>query len=174
MKIYLVNVGANVSHQSYAKSPLFDDGTFVFVPFPHKKGTQERCPYPSNARPFTRKLDIYQTHADPDWPNLTYGDTLSNGRASRLKMVEPDDVLLFWALLWRNEGDEYSTFTKEQSWHLIGALKVEEMVGPGRSVATVSKANRTRVSKNVHFTEGVLSDTDQVFIGDCNHSCLFT
>jgi hypothetical protein len=174
MKIFLVNVGANVSHQSYAKSPLFADGGFVFVPFPHKKGKQERCPYPINARPFTRNLDLYQTHADPDWPNLTYGDTLSNGRASRLKEVEPGDILLFWALLWGNEGDDWSTFTKDQSWHLIGALRVEEMVPSGQSAATASKTNRTRVSKNVHFANGKLNDTDQVFIGDRNHSQLFS
>jgi ABC-type branched-subunit amino acid transport system substrate-binding protein len=33
-KIFLVNVGANTSHASKARSPIFEDGTFVYVSFP--------------------------------------------------------------------------------------------------------------------------------------------
>lgn len=73
MKIFLVNVGANVSHQSYAKSPLFSDGGFVYVPFPNLDGKREARPYPTIAWPFTKNLDRKQTHADPDWLILTYG-----------------------------------------------------------------------------------------------------
>ena len=85
-KIFLVNVGANVKHQARARSPIFDNDRFIFVSFPLTEGEEPGLkPYPPAARPFTRNVGIYETHADPDWDNLTYGDYTANGRAAALK-----------------------------------------------------------------------------------------
>src|SRR5437868_14028056 len=114
-KIFLVNVGANVKHQARARSPIFDNDRFIFVSFPLTEGEEPGLkPYPPAARPFTRNVGIYETHADPDWDNLTYGDYTANGRAAALKRAAPGDVLLFWALLWRNHGGGWKGFTGEK------------------------------------------------------------
>lgn len=172
-KIYLINVGANLAHRSKARSPLFLDGTFVYVPFPLAEGMTGTLPYPSAAWPFTNNLRWYQTHSDPDWANLTYGDYTKNPRASCLAGVAPSDVLLFWSLLWENHGDSWFTFTNKQSWHLIGALRVEEILRPGDSSTAASRRNRERASRNAHFEDKRLTPGNHVFIGDRNHSQLF-
>ncbi len=69
-KVYLVNVGANTRHSATARSPVFDDGTFVYVSFPHR-GEQGQRPYPREARTFIRNVDPWETHLDPDWKNFT-------------------------------------------------------------------------------------------------------
>lgn len=137
-RIFLINVGANLSHQGRARCPLFPDGTFVYVPFPLDGDEGGRWPYPTNAWPFTYNLRWHQTHVDPDWPYLTYGDYFSNPRAAALHTLVPHDILLFWALLWDNDGDNWFDFSKRRSWHLIGSLRIEEALWPGQAEATQS------------------------------------
>src|SRR2546427_12145834 len=102
-KIYLVNVGANVSHQHEARSPIFADETFEFVSFPDDKNQK---PYPAAVRNFVRPT-IATTHLDPDWTNLSYGDYCHNPLAKALLVVSPDDILLFWGLRWRIEKRDF-------------------------------------------------------------------
>jgi hypothetical protein len=173
-KIFLVNVGANVKDQSRAKSPIFSDDSFVFVSFPLLEGEGFR-PYPPAARPFTRNVGIYETHADPDWDNLTYGDYVANGRAAALKGAMEDDVLLFWALLWRNRGSGWKDFTgeKDKGWYLIGALRIDEILREGQRPKDAKPSNVERAKKNAHFDQGVLDKHNLVFIGSKSYSCLF-
>lgn len=173
MRVFLINVGANSAHRSRARSPLFPDGTFVYVPFPLNEGEMGIWPYPSKAWPFTYNLQWHQTHVDPDWENLTYGDCTLNPRASCLASVRPSDILLFWALLWDNPGDSWFTFTNAQSWHLIGALRVEEVLRPGDRADKACSANRQRASENAHFVSKRLQPGNHVFVGDKDLSQLF-
>ncbi len=76
----------------------------MYVPFPRKAGERDPRPYPSSAWPFTNGVPHFQTHADPDWENLTYGDNCANARAGSLAKAVPGDILLFWSLLWTNSG----------------------------------------------------------------------
>ena len=174
-RIFLINVGANTKHRSRARCPLFSDGTFVFVPFPHDDDYDEIRPYPTNAWPFTNNLRWHQTHVDPDWPQLTYGDYILNPRAAALQTAEPNDILLFWSLLWKNTGDNWFDFTERRSWNLIGAIRIEEVLLPGQRPSDAKPRNRERASYNAHFTGGnaPLNKGNVVFIGDMNHSGLF-
>src|SRR5438093_5093935 len=98
-KIYLINVGANTGHSRKARSPVFPDGTWMYVPFPKNGGKGQ--PFPHSARPFVRVLPGTKWHLDPDWKGLTYGDCCKNPRARALLSVDRGDILLFWALLWK-------------------------------------------------------------------------
>lgn len=171
-KIFLINVGANASHRSRARSPIFEDGTFIYVPFP-LDGDDGNYPYPEEAWPFTNGLTWYQTHADPDWDNLTYGDRITNPRAAALKAANPSDILLFWALLWKNDGDNWLSFTDERAWYLIGALRIDEILSGGQSHRDAKPANWKRASENTHFWDDALPEGDAVFIGDRTTSALF-
>ena len=174
-RIFLINVGANSAHRSRARSPLFADGSFVFVPFPHDGDDDGAWPFPANAWPFTYNLRWHQTHVDPDWPELTYGDYVVNPRAAALKTVEPNDILLFWSLLWDNTGDCWFDFTERQSWHLIGVLRIDEILLPGQRPNDAKRANRQRAALNAHFggTSKPLANGNVVFIGNTYHSSLF-
>jgi hypothetical protein len=169
-KIYLINVGANTQHQSSARSPIFNDDSFVFVSFPTDKESTK--PYPMNARPFTHKVGVFNTHADPDWDNLTYGDSHC-GRSAALKKAEPGDILLFWALLWRNINRTWKGFTENKGWYLIGALRIEEILRGKQTPEDAKPFNVKRAAENAHINDGVLDDNDLVFIGNQNYSCLF-
>lgn len=171
--IYLVNVGANTSHSNSARSPRFPDGSFVYVPFPDYGGR----PYNHLTQPFVQAHA--NAHDDPDWVHLTYGDGLYyNGRvvprAAALANVRVGDILLFWALLWDNNGNDWAGFGDRRGWYLIGALRVSEIAEIGQGIQQVSNDNRERARHNIHFSTGQLPPGDRVFIGDCQYSALFT
>jgi hypothetical protein len=98
-----------------------------------------------------------------------------NPRAAALKSAEPNDILLFWSLLWYNTGDSWFDFTDRQSWHLIGALRIEEALWPGQRPVDAKPKHRQRAAFNAHFNSdnSRLEHGNVVFIGDTNHSMLF-
>ena len=171
-RIFLINVGANSDHYRNARSPVFEDGTFVYTPFPLDDAVGH-WPYPENAWPFTNGLEWHQTHCDPDWPQLTYGDNTHNPRARALGGVEPGDTLLFWSMLCSNSGTCWHDFTGEKGWYLIGSLYVDEILCGGMSHRDAKPENQTRASYNAHFVTEKLPEKDLVFIGTKAHSLLY-
>lgn len=125
-RVFLINIGSNSSHSAVARSPLFQDGSFLFVPFPNAGGAWVRN-YPRSCRPFVRTSSL-KTHDDPDWTNLTYGDDCANGRAGSLQQVAEGDILLFWGMLWGNRGSSWQHFDGSFGWYLFGALRVAEII----------------------------------------------
>ena len=172
-KIFLINVGANKSHTSIARSPIFPGGQFVYISFPSERKRGAACPYPPEARPYLRLSKLCQTHLDPDWRGLTYGDYLRNGRAAALRRAVPGDILLFWGLLWRNNGRNWADFTGEYGWYFIGALRIAEILDEGQTPADAKPYNTRRAAENVHFYRGVLDSGNRVFIGSKRYSALF-
>ncbi len=172
-RIYVINVGSNTSHSSTARSPIFPDGSFVYVPFPTDE-PRDGPGYAEDAVPFTRGVDRRATHADPDWDNLTYGDCCANPRAGALNRVRRGDVLVFWALLWESIARDWSGFTGNHSWYLIGAIRVQEFVEGGQSITHLSEENRARARANAHLAGNEwLRDGDRVFLGDLESSARF-
>jgi hypothetical protein len=173
-KVYLVNVGANTAHRSNARCPIFEDGRFIFVPFSHP-GEWGRRPCLRQAQPFLRNIDPHEVHDDPDWPNLTYGDNCANRRARALRRVQPNDILLFWSLLWRNTGSDWSGFSGQRAWYLIGALRIREILDEGqRALEAANDDHRARAVRCVHFDPGEpLASDNRVFIGCRRYSMLF-
>ena len=172
-KIYLVNVGANSRHSSSARSPIFRNGSFRFIPFPTQN---EIGHYDRRCLPFIKhNNNTEHTHYDPDWAHLTYGDDCANPRARSLLKVKPKDkdILLFWAMLWENTGEGWDNFTRQRGWYLIGSLQVDEIAQEGHDLSQVSVRNRERASYNAHFASGKLSRTERVFIGSLTQSALF-
>jgi len=172
--VYIINVGANTSHTGKARSPIFGDGSWVYVSFPTRH--PYRPGYSLDARPFIRGVSAENTHADPSWEDLSYGDNCSNPRALALKKVRNGDILLFWGLLWRNGGKEWSAFTGERGWYLLGALRVEEIAVPGQAVQQVTEPNRSRAGRNAHFVHGagILPKHDWVWLGTPRYSRKFS
>jgi hypothetical protein len=73
------------------------------------------------------------------------------------------------------EAGSWFDFTNRQSWHLIGAIRIEEALWPGQRPADAKSRNQQRAAKNAHF-RGIntpLAAGNVVFIGDVKHSMLF-
>jgi hypothetical protein len=172
--IYLINVGANSRHRAVARSPVFDDGRFVYVSFPTRDKAANSSSYSGAARSYVSNPDKWRTHADPDWENLTYGHYCANPRALSLKRVCPGDTLLFWGMLWEHSGAGWSGFKDEREWYLFGALRISEVLPGGAHVNVLSKEARTRALRNAHLSGRMLLEEDHyVFIGDRRKSAIF-
>lgn len=164
MRVYLANVGSNASH-GFA-SPLFEDGSFEFIPIPEGIGVAGASArlvryadlrshyYPDGdlLRYIPRRLRDAPCHNDPEFETLTYGDGGDNGRSSALTTLRPGDALLFIARLERWDDGKR---TRQFGFHLIGGLSVDyaEFVTPQTS-------GRDRFAKNAHAIRG-----DERFLG---------
>jgi hypothetical protein len=173
--VYLVNIGANTRHRARARSPIFQDGSWVYVSFPTPNPHPPPV-YSVDALPFLQGVSAEYTQADPCWEDLTYGDDCSNPRAAALKKVTKGDILLFWGLLWMNSGRDWSGFSGERGWYLFGAFRVEEIAVPGQSVDQVSEHNRLRAGRNAHFVKGtgLLLPNERVLLGASQYSNRFS
>lgn len=175
-KIFLVNVGANTSDRSRARSPIFRGDRWIYVPFSYKRrGKDGYKDYPVPTRPFIRAMHGRTTHCDPDWDSYTYGDYCLNRRARALAGVKPSDILLFWGLLWSNRTKSWGGFTGEKGWYLFGAFRVEEILIQRQRPSDASTAdNVKRAAKNAHFSRGILDTGIRVFIGSRRYSKQFS
>ncbi len=165
MRIYLVNVGANSSHNQLF-SPLFEDGTFEFLPIPEGTRNLEksrRAVYYRDLRSYykpDRSLLCYvpremwgvACHNDPDFEAFTYGDSGTNGRSSALAHLRRGDGLLFLARLECSVGGKR---TRQPGFYLIGGLWVDHV-----RFVTLNSHGREKFANNAHVIRG-----DRHFLG---------
>ncbi len=171
--IYTVNIGANTGHSSMARSPIFADDSFVYVPFCDNK-SHLREPYSAACQHYINPQHKLKAHPDPDWDGFTYGDICRNRRAAALQHVKPGDVLLFWGLLTKHSGrNDWAGFERDHGWYLLGAFRILDCLDEGQGAATVSAALRKRAMRNIHLKSGTIADGERLFIGDPRHSTLF-
>ncbi len=148
LKIGIINVGVNASH-GILRSPIFDDGSFEFVPIPTRcelsicldnDGDCSKCPphysmfprYEDLISPDGRDFSVYlpkeflklRTHNDPEFVTFTYGDFPRVPRASNLQKLRVGDQLFFLARLvrWGEDG-----FRDEAGFYLVGFLDIEHV-----------------------------------------------
>jgi hypothetical protein len=176
-RIYLINVGANRSHENRARGPIFPDGTWIFVPFPREKATQKGQRFPEMTLPYVDVPDGSKCHLDPDWDGLTYGDCCDNPRAKSLLKVKKGDILLFWALLWKTDRGSAIFDRHDRGWYLIGALRVEHILKDGERIDSLPLDIQQRVGFNAHIDEGKVKERvgERVFVGssDLRHTRRF-
>jgi len=164
MKIYVANVGANSADASKRgiKSPIFQNGTFEFIPIKEKATFSNEPEIPSyseilcynkiakNLAYFLpRKIHSYKVHNDPDFKNFTYGDILSS-RAGNLKYIQQNDQLWFLARLWDYDGINW---TGGSHFYFVGFFTVERnfLVSEGIKIFDLPKRIQNRIRKNAHF-----------------------
>lgn len=156
MRIYLANVGANTSSEHRGLvSPLFDDGTFEFLPIPegdrnldkyasavHYRDLRSRSePSRDLLRYVPERLRNAACHNDPEFETITYGDT-GRGSAANLNYMKIGDVLLFIARLVPEAGG------KEPGFYLVGGISVDSVAGDVTQPLTGQAAQR--FARNAH------------------------
>ena len=131
MRIYLANVGSNSKHGAF--SPIFDDGTFEFLPIPVSDWDGQDWPGATRYRDLrsyrdagrdllqfvSPKLHDWPCHNDPEFGTFTYGNSSDNPSSMALTEMREGDVLLFLARLksWA-DGKR----TGGAGFYLIGGL----------------------------------------------------
>jgi len=182
--VFIINVGVNASH-GQLRSPVFDDGTFEFIPIP-EQGRRRCCPE-CGTLPRYCDLESFnglnlskfipakyyhcRVHNDPEFVSYTYGDypTISP-RATNLQKVEKGDSIFFLARLvkYRNE-----VFTKDAGFYLIGYFEVEDIL---KEVTARPKRSIGKFINNAHMRRALydqkLWNSFWVFKGS-KHSCRF-
>lgn len=184
-RIYLINVGANTSHEGKAKSPLFvtvsanRDRNFCYVPF-FSTGSPNLATseYPRDCVPFLnpphRASIAGSAHVDPDWENLTYGDCCDEPRGATLRNARGNDILLFWGLLQHNTGTDWHDFSGDRGWYLFGCLRIQHSLSATSDLSLLHPQDRQRALNNIHFRgHKQLPINDYVFVGDVRLSKFF-
>jgi len=175
--IYTINIGANTNHSSQARSPIFRGKSFQFVSFCTERDGDNPTDYPEEMLPFTSPhKDDLETHNDPDWERMTYGDICTGpgcARGSKLRNVVPGDILLFWGLLYNNECPDRKNCSDRQGacwehfsrpldsnkgWYLLGAMRVEKIVVGQHKLDRLSQEERRRIKENVVALDGLSSE----------------
>lgn len=164
-KIFIINVGVNASHGKL-QSPLFEDGSFEFIPIPETTKQTHSCPdcplLPRycDLKAFgerdlldliPQKYHMLRVHNDPEFNTFTYGDypTLSP-RAANLKKIKIGDFLFFLArlVLWKN-----GEFTNKAGFYLIGFFEIEDIL---KNVTERPSDPQLKIfGGNVHVRRGI-------------------
>lgn len=120
MQVVLLRVGID-SGAGGMQGPLFEDGSFDFVPIPdcfHKKGENPETYGNTKGRSGRLLLDYFPEHRwakyknfpihmDPEFETFTYGDP-TQGAKRGLRNLHKGDILVFYAGLepWPHRGEK--------------------------------------------------------------------
>lgn len=162
MRVFLANVGVNSSHGKLF-SPLFENGTFEFLPIPEGDRNLDQSVHAVRYRDLRSHYDPDQDllryvpqemwdtacHNDPDFRTFTYGDNGTNGRSSALAQLGSGDALLFLARLERDGGGGR---TRQSGFYIIGGLMVDHA-----GFTIPNSRGRERFSNNAHVIRGDLN-----------------
>jgi hypothetical protein len=128
MKAMLLRVGVDKGTDG-ALGPIFEDGTFEYIPMSENFQSKEQRTYAStigsHGRPLSTylpgKIDNRVIHFDPEFETFTYGDPTV--KRKYLLKLQKEDLLVFYAGLTPFRNDKY-----KEALYLIGYFTVENVV----------------------------------------------
>lgn len=130
MTLVLVGIGADSRNTSNCP-PVFEDGSFEYIPIPEQHETVERATFASEGfdeylnyvvydGKETDSLDRVAIHHDPNFEEMTFGDP---GKSrSKLISLEEDDILAFYS------GLTPPRQSKPKHRFLIGYFAVDRVI----------------------------------------------
>ena len=130
MKAMLLRVGIDTGYGG-TLGPIFEDGSFEFVPIPEYYGRGGAIPiYSQTLGRWGRPLSTYvpkrfkdaPMHDDPEFETFTYGDPTTVKRRYLLRLSE-GDLLVFYAGLKPYENTAYET-----ALYIIGYFTVNRII----------------------------------------------
>lgn len=168
-ELVIINVGANTSH-SGLYSPLYEDGTFSFMPLPEegdevdpKRDLYPGCPTLPTfteflgssklTQCFSKKYLAKTVHDDPEFVTFTYGDnpdTIAKSKASNLRkhLKKCGDLLFFFAGLTAVKSKP----ERDYNFYFIGFFEID---GTLPSVnGTPTKDELKLFGRNAHIKRG--------------------
>lgn len=124
-EIVIINVGGNSNSTEAPPGPLFEDGTFKFIPIGEG--------YPGKNTPTYEELGLSEwvrnpkefAHYDPEFQTMTFGDWKNESRASNAGKLNKGDFLFFFAALTSEEDRKKR---KSSGMFLIGFFEIEYII----------------------------------------------
>ncbi len=160
-KALLLRVGID-SGTGGALSPIFEDGTFEYIPIPERRPIRKNISYETLvgcrgvalATYLPRRLAHVPPHVDPDFETATYGDAAPRKRR-QLSKLERNDLLVFYCgLASQPPGDRPRLFA-------IGYLRVKRVYQVNRSNVVTRRRLENRFGHTAHF---ILRVSDPEFV----------
>jgi len=170
INIAIINVGVNRKFfdKYHLLSPLFEDGSFEYVPVP--EAAYPTCPgLPTYRELFSNKERVLQTipeetrdlkvHYDPEFESFTYGDNPhlkeGRGRANKLLGLKKFDILLFFVRLTEIKNGKP---TSKAAPFFIGYFEVDQ-IEPSVTITSISEDLLRTYGKNAHIIRGRYDST---------------
>ncbi|HRQ39872.1 MAG TPA: hypothetical protein PLD25_18345 [Chloroflexota bacterium] len=150
MKVAMIRIGIDTGSGGI-HGPLFDDGTFEYLPIPDGLHRDERT-YGNMTGRYGRalveffpkrrqvKMANQSVHVDPEFTTFTYGDPTSP--KARLRHLEPGDMLIFYCGLvgWED-------FYTPPALYLMGYF---EVLAAGKATDFSSSEVQCLFAENYH------------------------
>ncbi len=135
-----------------ALGPIFDDGTFEYIPIPEREETFDDRTYETligtHGLPLAdflpKRLARVHPHVDPDFKSLTYGDALPRKRR-QLSRLDQKDLLVFYC------GLAPSPSADRPRLFIIGYFEIQSVFNLQASTIETDSGLRRRFSKTAHF-----------------------
>ncbi len=150
-KAMLLRVGIDKGNGG-ALAPLFEDGSFEYIPIPETEESSEERTYETtigrNGVPLSnylpKRISQMKLHFDPEFDTPSYGDMPS--KKAYLKRLNHDDLLVFYAGL-----TPYGHTGAKEGLYIIGYFTVDEVIDLSDLTPKERKARVTQLSNNAHF-----------------------
>ena len=174
MKILLLRVGIDKGSGG-SLAPIFEDGSFEFIPIPEKCATSENITYAHlSGRNYRSLVDFVLTklhnsipHIDPEFETFTYGDPTPNKRRQLARLV-PGDLLVFYAgLESKNEIDMPRLF-------IIGYFTVKQVHDFNEIPKSKHGSVFRKVRNNAHAKRKYVDEGLVIVEGDSQNSKLLS
>ena len=169
MKALLLRVGIDKGCGG-ALAPIFDDGSFEFVPIPESYPTPGAATYNDRIGRKGKRLSTYvplsrkntPMHEDPEFPTCTYGDPTP--KRIFLKKLDEGDLLVFYAGLQPFATDKY-----KEALYIIGYFTVKNVTDFNNKLLPAELAeNLQRYRHNAHIKRRQTFHDLVVVAGDDN------
>lgn len=130
MKAMLLRIGIDTGKDAGgALAPIFEDGSFEFIPIPENEKSKETRTYGNTidwrGKPFStylpEKIKDKTMHFDPEFVTYTYGDP--NPKIKRLLKLNNGDLLVFYAGLTPYQNNKHET-----ALYIIGYFLIDKII----------------------------------------------
>jgi hypothetical protein len=151
MKALLLRVGIDKGCGG-ALGPIFEDGSFEYIPIPEAKDNKIDNRTFSNTKGISgkymadylpKKIKNKKIHFDPEFETFTYGD-VSPPKNNYLLKLEKNDLLVFYAGLTPYKNDKF-----EEALYIIAYFVVETVIDFNKICASgnINSTEKTKFSK---------------------------
>ena len=180
MKSVAINIGANSGHTG-GRGPIYEDGTFRYVPIPEDNETVMEPTYRDlelgSIRPKSAENTV--VHFDPEFPEVgfseryTYGDRHSP-KTDRLSELEEGDILFFYATLdyVGEDSPEHDWINEDWGAYVIGHFTLEYDPLSEDEYHSLPEEIKKKFSTNAHVRREVF-DAESLVLGNPDGSRLY-
>jgi len=180
MKSVAINIGANSGHTG-GREPIYEDGTFQYVPIPEDDETVIEPTYQNLKLGPIRPKSTGDTvvHLDPEFPEVgysehyTYGDRHSP-KTDRIAELGEGDILFFYATLDYVGKDSPGQDWINEDWgaYIIGHFTLEYDPISNNEYHSLPKNIKKRFSTNAHVRREEF-DAEFLVLGNPDDSRLY-